>query len=128
MLTSAWLKRQGISSRLADYYARSGWLHRVGDGAFTVQPEPPSWLGAVFGLQEKSKSFHPGGRTALELSGLAHFLPLGDNHPVYLSAARASGSPLGSGDCPPPAASATSARTFFRRTRAGANTAKGRLA
>jgi len=84
VLTSAWLKGQGISSRLADYYASSGWLHRVGDGAFTVQPEPPTWLGAVFGLQQKSKSFHPGGRTALELSGLAHFLPLGDAHPVYL--------------------------------------------
>lgn len=84
VLTSAWLKDQGISSRLADYYVSSGWLHRVGDGAFTVQPEVPSWLGAVCGLQQKSKSFHPGGRTALELSGLAHFLPLGDAHPVYL--------------------------------------------
>jgi hypothetical protein len=84
VLTSAWLKGQGISSRLADYYASSGWLHRVGDGAFTVQSETPTWLGAVFGLQQKSKSFHPGGRTALELSGLAHFLPLGDGHPVYL--------------------------------------------
>lgn len=84
VLTSAWLKRQGISSRLADYYASSGWLHRVGDGAFTVQPEAPAWLGAVFGLQQKSKSFHPGGRTALELSGLAHFLPLRDAYPVYL--------------------------------------------
>lgn len=84
VLTSAWLKRQGISSRLADYYARSGWLHRIGDGAFTAQPEAPAWLGAVFGLQQKSKSFHPGGRTALELSGLAHFLPLGEAYPVYL--------------------------------------------
>ncbi len=84
VLTSAWLKSQGISSRLADYYASSGWLHRVGDGAFTVQPQTPTWLGAVFGLQQKSKSFHPGGRTALELSGLAHFLPLGDAYPVYL--------------------------------------------
>ena len=84
VLTSAWLKRQGISSRLADYYASSGWLHRVGEGAFTVQPGAPAWLGAVFGLQQKSTSFHPGGRTALELSGLAHFLPLGDAYPVYL--------------------------------------------
>lgn len=84
VLTSAWLKGQGISSRLADYYVSSGWLHRVGDGAFTVQPGTPAWLGAVFGLQQKSRSFHPGGRTALELSGLAHFLPLGDAHPVYL--------------------------------------------
>jgi len=84
VLTSAWLKGRGISNRLANYYASSGWLHRVGDGAFTVQPEPATWLGAVFGLQQKSKSLHPGGRTALELSGLAHFLPLGDAYPVYL--------------------------------------------
>jgi len=84
VLTSAWLKREGISSRLADYYASSGWLHRVGDGAFTVQPEAPTWLGAVVGLQQKSKTLHPGGRTALELAGLAHFLPLGDAYPVYL--------------------------------------------
>lgn len=84
MLTTAWLKGQGISSRLANYYATSGWLHRVGDGAFTVQPDTPAWLGAVFGLQQKSKSLHPGGRTALELSGLAHFFPLGDAYPVYL--------------------------------------------
>jgi len=84
VLTSTWLKEHGISSKLAGYYANSGWLHRVGDGAFTVQPAPPTWLGAVFGLQQKSKSLHPGGRTALELSGLAHFLPLGANYPVYL--------------------------------------------
>lgn len=84
VLTSDWLKGRGISSKLAGYYAGSGWLHRVGDGAFTVQPGTPTWLGAVFGLQQKSKSLHPGGRTALELSGLAHFLPLGETHPLFL--------------------------------------------
>jgi hypothetical protein len=84
VITSGWLRRHGISSKLAVYYASSGWLHRVGDGAFIVQPGTPTWLGAVFGLQEKSKSLHPGGRTALELSGLAHFLPLGETHPLFL--------------------------------------------
>jgi hypothetical protein len=84
VLTSVWLKEHGISSKLAVYYASSGWLHRVGDGAFTVQPGTPTWMGAVFGLQQKSKHLHPGGRTALELSGLAHFLPLGENHPLFL--------------------------------------------
>lgn len=84
VLTSAWLRQHGISSKLAGYYASSGWLHRVGDGAFTVQAGTPTWLGAVFGLQQKSQSFHPGGRTALELSGLAHFLPLGESHPLFL--------------------------------------------
>jgi hypothetical protein len=84
VLTSAWLKERGISSKLAVYYASSGWLHRIGDGAFTVQLGTPTWAGAVFGLQQKSKYLHPGGRTALELSGLAHFLPLGENHPLFL--------------------------------------------
>lgn len=84
VLTSAWLKGRGISSKLAGYYASSGWLHRIGDGAFTVQTGSPTWLGSVFGLQQKSQSFHPGGRTALELSGLAHFLPLGESHPLFL--------------------------------------------
>lgn len=84
VLTSAWLKAAGISSKLAGYYASSGWLHRVGDGAFTVQVGTPGWLGAVFGLQQKSQTLHPGGRTALELSGLAHFLPLGEGHPLFL--------------------------------------------
>jgi hypothetical protein len=84
VLTSVWLRHHGISSKLANYYATSGWLHRVGDGAFTAHPETPTWLGAVFGLQQKSKSFHPGGRTALELFGLAHFVPLGETYPLYL--------------------------------------------
>ncbi len=84
VLTSAWLKERGISSKLAVYYASSGWLHRIGDGAFTVQPGTPTWVGAVFGLQQKSRHLHPGGRTALELSGLAHFLPLGENYPLFL--------------------------------------------
>ena len=84
VLTLAWLKSRGISPKLASYYATSGWLHRVGGGAFTVKQDVPDWLGAVFGLQQKSPSLHPGGRTALELAGLAHFLPLGDQAPVYL--------------------------------------------
>lgn len=85
VLTVEWLKAQGISRKLANYYAISGWLHRVGDGAFTLKSEEPDWLGAVFGLQQKPEaSFHPGGRTALELASAAHFLPLGAEAPVYL--------------------------------------------
>lgn len=84
VVTSAWLKARGISSRLADYYCRSGWLHRVGDGAFTTRPGTPSWMGAVHGLQQRPSSVHPGGRTALEIFGHAHFIPVGSNYPIYL--------------------------------------------
>ena len=83
VLISAWLKDRGISSRLADYYSRSGWLHRVGDGAFTARRETPTWMGAVYGLQQKPDSIHPGGRTSLEIFGHAHFIPLGANYPIY---------------------------------------------
>ena len=84
VLTLAWLKSRGISPKLASYYATSGWLHRIGDGAFTLKSDAPNWLGAVFGLQQKAPSLHPGGRTALEFATLAHFLPLGDQAPIYL--------------------------------------------
>ncbi len=84
VLTTKWLRSHGISNQLAEYYVGAGWLNRVGDGAFTVQKGVPTWLAAVYGLQQKSKTFHPGGRTGLELAGLAHFLPLGKNYPLYL--------------------------------------------
>ncbi len=84
VLTLAWLKSEGISRKLANYYVTSGWLHRVGDGAYSLKPDTPDWRGAVFGLQQKSAALHPGGRTALELASLAHFLPLGEQSPVYL--------------------------------------------
>ena len=83
VLTAAWLRRSGISNKLSDYYVRAGWLHRLGDGAFTVLPETPDWLGAIAGLQQKTKCIHPGGLTALELAGLAHFLSPGDAQPLY---------------------------------------------
>lgn len=84
VLTLGWLAKRGISPKLANYYASSGWLHRIGVGAFTTTPEPPDWRGVVFGLQQKvGCSIHPGGRTALELAGQGHFLSLGQPT-VYL--------------------------------------------
>ena|ERR1700733_6754966 len=76
VLTLAWLKAHGISGKLANCHVGSGWLHQVGEGAFTVNSETPDWLGAGFGLLQKPTSLHPGGRTAWELAGSVHFLPL----------------------------------------------------
>ena len=84
VLTLSWLKAQGISPSLANYYVASGWLHRVGEGAFTIHADTPDWLGAVFGVQQKSPFLHPGGRTALELASRAHFLPMWDQAPLFL--------------------------------------------
>jgi Transcriptional regulator, AbiEi antitoxin, Type IV TA system/Transcriptional regulator, AbiEi antitoxin N-terminal domain len=81
----AWLKAQGISRKLAEQYRRRGWIDAVGRGAFIRRGDNVEWPGAVYAIQTTSgKRIHPGGRTALELHGLAHFLGLSARAPVYL--------------------------------------------
>lgn len=94
VLTLAWLRERGISGKLANYYARSGWLHAVGEGAFTVLPGVPDWRGAVFGLQQNAPALHPGGLTALELAGLAQFVLPEEGHPIHLFAPRGGALPV----------------------------------
>ena len=67
----------------------------MGDGAFTAQSEAPTWLGAVFGLQQKSKAFHPGRRTALVVGENLSTLCTSSSHAIcphasILSAVRCS--------------------------------------
>lgn len=76
--TSRWLSKQGMSYDNLERYERSGWVRRVGSGAFQRASDRVSWEGAVFGLQKQHQiQFYIGGRTALELQGAAHFIPLG---------------------------------------------------
>jgi hypothetical protein len=76
--TGRWLANLGIDRRLADKYVQSGWLERLGYGAYTRAGAAVDWLGAVHALQTQlGLSLHPGGRTALELRGYTHYLPFG---------------------------------------------------
>lgn len=75
---SAWLREQNISAKLADQYRRRNWLDSIGHGAFVRKGDNVGWPGAVFALQSLAKrTIHPGGRTALNLLGLAHAVSLG---------------------------------------------------
>jgi hypothetical protein len=81
----AWLKAQGVSRKLAEQYRRRGWIDAVGRGAFIRRGDNVEWPGAVYAIQTASgRRIHPGGRTALELHGLAHFLGLSARAPVYV--------------------------------------------
>lgn len=78
VLTSRWLLKQGLSHENLAGYQKSGWVRRVGSGAFQQTSDNISWEGTVYGLQKQHPGlFHIGGRTALELLGAAHFIPLG---------------------------------------------------
>ncbi|CAN5251559.1 type IV toxin-antitoxin system AbiEi family antitoxin [soil metagenome] len=76
VLTSKWLKEQGISTKLAWWYVHSGWLEHLGEGAYRKIGETVTAFGAISALQMQLKlPLHIGGKTALALLGQSHFIP-----------------------------------------------------
>jgi hypothetical protein len=83
--TQSWLDTVGISSKLAGWHVGSGWLVRFGPRAFVQAGDTVDWRGGLYALQAQlGMTVHVGGRTALELLGLAHFLPLGKRRKIIL--------------------------------------------
>lgn len=81
----AFFARHGVSRKLAEQYGKSGWIDSVGVGAFVRRGDKVGWEGALYAVQQHAgKAIHTGGRTALELSGLAHYLRLGPRRQVEL--------------------------------------------
>lgn len=71
-----WLENQGFRRPLVDYYLRSGALVALARGAYRRPGPPLKWEHIVYSLQELGFSLHVGGRSALELQGFAHYLPM----------------------------------------------------
>ena len=77
VLTAAWLEEQGVSSKLAWWYVHSGLLEKLGTNAYKKAGDHVSWTGAINALQTQLASpMHVGGKTALHLLGLGHFVPM----------------------------------------------------
>lgn len=80
VVTATWLAEHGVSSDRARKLADSGWLARVGHGAYARAGDPLRWEGAVFGLQygqpPADPGAWPGGMTGLALAGYMHYLSL----------------------------------------------------
>src|SRR5579863_1280398 len=75
---AAWLAKHGIGDDLLAQYRKSGWVKAVGNGAVARAGDRIEWTGGVYALQEQLRlPIHIGGKTALEMQGYAHFLPLG---------------------------------------------------
>lgn len=76
--TLRWLNTRGVDRRLADKYVQSGWLERLGHGAYKRAGASVDWFGAVHALQTQlTLAVHPGGITAIELRGYTHYLSFG---------------------------------------------------
>lgn len=71
--TLRWFERHGVSQRVAYGYSKSGALRKIGPGVFSLPDDKLDWRGAVRALQEELLApVHVGGRSALELQGVAH--------------------------------------------------------
>ncbi len=74
-LTSAWLRQQGVSYKLAWWYVKSGWLDRIADGVYCFSEEQITWAGALAAIQQQVKlPIYVGGKTALQLLGRVHYI------------------------------------------------------
>lgn len=76
--TQRWLHEHDVSPSLIQKYQRSGWVERVGHGAWKRCGDDVDWQGGVFALQhDGSGRVWPGGATALSLAGYRHYLTFG---------------------------------------------------
>ena len=76
VVNRAWLKARGAARPLVDSWLRSGKLVAVSHGVYRRPGPPLKWEHVVYSLNEMGVRVHVGGRSALELQGLAHYLPL----------------------------------------------------
>ncbi len=85
VLTQRYLTSLGISRQLTNRYIGSGWLARIGFGASLRPDDTIDWRGGLYALQAQLQmTIHVAARTALELRGLSHFVPLGPKPIVKL--------------------------------------------
>jgi hypothetical protein len=75
VLQSFWLVEQGYSLELQKRYRKSQWLESIGTGAMIRLGDDVGYEGGIYALQQQSGlNVHPGGKTALSLLGLSHYL------------------------------------------------------
>ncbi|MEI6750581.1 MAG: type IV toxin-antitoxin system AbiEi family antitoxin [Bacteroidota bacterium] len=77
VLLSSWLCSKGYPYELQQRYRKSGWLTAIGKGAMKRSGDRLTLAGAIFSLQyQGGMMIHIGGRTAMGMHGLAHYIEL----------------------------------------------------
>jgi len=83
---TSWMELNGYSRELQRKYIRSGWFEPIGRGALIRTGQKVDWLGALFSIQNQlNAKIHIGGRTALNILGLSHYLELGEKKKILFA-------------------------------------------
>ncbi|WP_319521885.1 type IV toxin-antitoxin system AbiEi family antitoxin domain-containing protein [uncultured Desulfosarcina sp.] len=88
LVDRAWLQARGFNRPRVDYALRAGKLTAVAHGIYRRPGPALKWEHVVYSLNQMGYPVRVGGRTALELQGLAHYLPLGDTQYIDLYGGR----------------------------------------
>src|ERR671918_608021 len=84
---SSWLEKHGAYQQLVHKYETTAWVSRIGQGAYAKAGDKVEWTGGLYAMQEQmGLAIHAGGKTALQMHGYAHFLPMGKGAPISLFA------------------------------------------
>lgn len=89
MVDTPWLDAHGYRRQWREKYVAHGWLEGVTRGVYRRPSSEArlAWQRVVISLQRLlGRSVHVGGRTALELQGLTHYLRMGETPSVHLYA------------------------------------------
>ncbi|MFH0785147.1 MAG: type IV toxin-antitoxin system AbiEi family antitoxin domain-containing protein [Pseudomonadota bacterium] len=78
------LREMGFDKPAIDYFLRSGKLTPVSHGAYRRPGPPLKWEHLVYSAVQIGHNVHVGARSALDLSGFAHFHPLGGVQQIHL--------------------------------------------
>ena len=85
VITSEWLKEQGVYKQLVDIYENSGWIERIGRGAYKRKGDEISWPGGLYALQKLQRlPIYVGGKTALELQGFGHYVKVSNEDRIVI--------------------------------------------
>jgi hypothetical protein len=85
VMTQFWFEQHGISRKLSHSYVKSGWITKIGQGAFIKAGDHVDWMGALYAIQRQlNLKLHLGGRALLELFGASHFIPLGSKGVLFI--------------------------------------------
>ncbi len=81
-----WLKEKGLSPRHSYFYYEEGLLAKLGPSVFHKSSDQINWPAVIRFLQEEEKiPLHVSGRTALEVHGHGHYIPLGKKPVVFVT-------------------------------------------
>lgn len=80
-----WLEKQGVYQQLVHEYEKTSWVRTIGRGAYAKAGDKVAWTGGLYAIQEQmGLAIHAGGKTALQMQGYAHFLPMGKGTTISL--------------------------------------------